>query len=73
VATSFRLVATIQVGKQAIGGRQQVFILRQVVRRQRHPTGKFGDELRPIPVRERFEFLDQLLGGVRHGISRAGS
>jgi hypothetical protein len=64
---SFRLLATIEVSEQTIGNRHQVVVLRQVVRRQGHATRKFGDKFGPIPIRQRFEFFDQLLGGVRHG------
>jgi hypothetical protein len=39
------------------------------VRRQGHATRKFGDKFGPIPIRQRFEFFDQLLGGVRHRTS----
>jgi hypothetical protein len=64
---SFRWFATIEVG-EAIGGRHQVFVLGQVVRSQGHPTREFGHEFGPIPIRQRVEFLDQLLGGLGHEI-----
>ena len=52
---SFRLLATIEFGKQAIGGLHQIVVLRQVVRSQGHPTREFRHELRPIPIRKRVE------------------
>jgi len=58
----------IEFGKQAIGGRHQIVVLRQVVRGQGHPTREFRHELRPIPIRERLEFVEQLLGGLCHEI-----
>jgi hypothetical protein len=65
---SFRLLATIEFGKQAIGGRHKIIVLRQVVRGQGDPTREFRYELRPIPIRERLEFVEQLLRGLRHEI-----
>ena len=58
----------IEFGKQAIGGRHQIVVLRQVVRAQRHPPREFRHELRPFPIRERLEFVEQLLRGLRHEI-----
>jgi hypothetical protein len=58
----------IEFGEEAIGGRNQVLVLRRVVRAQGHPTREFGHEFGPIPIRERFEFLEQFLCGVRHEI-----
>jgi len=63
---SFRLLATIEFGKQAIGDRNQIIVLRQVVRGQSHPTREFRYELRPIPIRERLKFVEQLLRGLHH-------
>jgi len=65
---SFRRLATIEFGKQVIGGRHQIVVLRQVVRGQGYPTREFCNELRPILVRERLEFIEQLLRGFRHRI-----
>jgi len=66
---SFRLLATIEFRKQAIGGRHQVVVVRQVVRGQGHPTREFGHEFGAIPIRERFDFIEQLFGSVSHEIS----
>ncbi len=65
---SFRLLATIEFSKQAIGGRHQIVVLRQVVRGQGHPTREFRDQFRAISIRERLEFVERLLRGFRHEI-----
>ena len=67
-AMSFRLLATIEFGKQAISGRHQVIVLRHVVRSQGHSTCELRDELRPIPIRERLKFVEQFLRCFRHEI-----
>lgn len=66
-AKSFRL-ATIEIGEEAIGSGYGIFVLWQIVRSQGHPTREFGQDFRPILIRQRLEFLEQLLGGVRHEI-----
>ena len=65
---SFRLLATIELSEEAIGDRDQIFVLRHVVRSQGHAAGELGHEFRPIQIRKRVEFLEQLFGGLRHEI-----
>ncbi len=51
-----------------IGCRNQVAILRQIVRREGCTAQKFGKEFRPILSRKRVEFVEQLLSGLGHEI-----
>jgi hypothetical protein len=68
---SFRLLATIKVDEEAIGGRKQVFVLRQIVRSQGDAAGEFGHQFRPFPIWKRIEFVEQFLGGLDHEIRLA--
>ena len=51
------------VRKKAIGSRNKILVLRQVVRRQGHSTRELGHKLASIPIRERVDFLEQFLSG----------
>ena len=61
------MLSTIEFHEKAIGSRHQIFVLRKVVRGQRHPTSEFRHNLRPIGIRERLEFIEKFLGGCAHG------
>src|SRR5580700_9983490 len=63
---SFRPLATIEFDKESISSRNQVVILRQVMWSQGHAAREFSRQLRPIALRKRVEFVQQLLGSLSH-------
>ena len=54
--------------EEAVRGCDEVAVLRQVVRREGRTAKQFRDKFCPVVVGRRFEFVQQLLSGLRHGI-----
>jgi hypothetical protein len=65
---SFRLLVTIELDKQAVGSRNDVVVVRQIVGSQGHATYQLRNNLRPIAIGKRVEFVEQLLGTFGHEI-----
>jgi hypothetical protein len=63
---SFRLLATVELHEEAIGCRNQVLLLRQIVRSQGHTAQEFSKQFRPLPIRKSFKVVEQLFGSLRH-------
>ena len=59
---------TIELDEQAVGSRNEVVVVGQIVVSQAHAAYQFGHKFRPIPVRKRFEFVEQLRRSLSHGI-----
>jgi hypothetical protein len=66
-----RLLLAIEFDEEAIRGRNEVVVLGQIVRREGRSTEQFSSEFRPIFVGQGFEFVQQFLGGLRHGFRLA--
>jgi hypothetical protein len=49
----------VEFEKELIGGRNQIVVGREVVRRSRSAVQEFSQDLRPILIRKRVEFLEQ--------------
>jgi hypothetical protein len=49
------LLVTIELGEQAVGSRNEVVVVGQIVGSQGHAACHFGHEFRPIAVRQRFD------------------
>ena len=65
------MLATIELGEQAVGSRNEVVVVGQIVGIQGHAAYQFGHEFRPVTVRKRVEFVEQLLGSLGHEIRLA--
>jgi hypothetical protein len=50
-----------RLDEEAVGSRNEVVVAGQTVRSQGHAAYQFSHEFRPIAVRKRFEFVEQLL------------
>ena len=62
-----RLLVTIELDKQAVGTRHEV-VVGQMVGTQGQAVYEFSHDLRPITVRKRVDFVEQLLGGLGHEV-----
>ena len=63
---SLRLLVAIEFDEEPIRGRHQIVVLGEIVWSQGRSTEQFRDEFRPVFVRQRVEFVQQLLRGLRH-------
>src|SRR2546425_10750726 len=66
--TSFRFFAAIEFDEEPIGFCQEIIISWGVVRRESHSVSEFRHKFGPIRFRQRFKFVKELLGVLRHGI-----
>jgi hypothetical protein len=64
---SLRLLVSIELNEQAVDDRNEVVVLGHIVGSQGHAAYQFGHKFRPIPVRKRFEFVEQLRRSLSHG------
>jgi hypothetical protein len=55
------MLVTIELDEQSVGSRNKVVVVGQIVGTQGHAAYQFGHEFRPITVRKRVEFVEQLL------------
>lgn len=67
------MLVTIELDEQAVGSRNKVVVVGQIVGSQGHAAYEFGHEFRPITVRKRVEFVEQLFGSLGHEIRFAFS
>jgi hypothetical protein len=65
---SFRLHVTIERDEQAVGSRNDVVVVEQIVGTQGQAPHQFNHELRPITVRKRVDFVEQFLGSLGHEV-----
>jgi hypothetical protein len=65
---SFRLLVPIELHEHAVGSRNEVVVVGQIVGTQSHAAYQFGHESGLIVVRKRVEFVEQLLRSLGHEI-----
>jgi hypothetical protein len=62
------LLVPIELDEQAAGSRYEIVVVGQIVWTQGQAAYQFGHELRPIAVRKRVDFVEQLLGSLVHEV-----
>ena len=67
------MLATVEFEEQAVGSPNEVVVVGQIVGSQGYAAYEFGHEFRPILIRKRVEFVEQLLGSLGHEIRFAFS
>jgi len=66
---SFSGLAVIEFDEQSIGGRHEVLVLRQLMRRQAYPAGELGQHFGSFLLWKRVELLDESSYALRHATS----
>jgi hypothetical protein len=66
---SFSGLAAIKFNEQPIGGRYEVFVPGQIVRRQPDATGEFRQHFGSVMFGQCVELLEQSSGSLRHNTS----
>ncbi|SRR5216684_2268687 len=69
----YLLLVSIELDKEAICSSHQVVFLREIVRGERGTPKQFRDKLCPVLLRQRVEFVEQLLASLRHATRLAPS
>ena len=61
-----RIALVYQTTAYGQSGRNEIVVLRQIVRSEGRSTEQFRNEFHPVFARQGVEFVQQLLGGLRH-------